>query len=202
MKMRLFVMLTLLVASSALLPAQSDEVTIPAGTALRVRLENRVGSDLSRVEDAVRARLVNPIVLDGRTVVPAGGTVLGSVTQAVRSGRVKGRARIGMRFHTLVPAGDDERYRIGTRTWTAVAPATKKNDVATIGLPAAGGAIVGGVMGGQKRCGDWRNSGWRRRYGCRAVDERKGNASRSRRSSARPTQSTGHCSAMMEKRDA
>jgi hypothetical protein len=147
---RLFMMLTLVVAISELAAAQPREITIPAGTAMRVRLDQSVGSDISRVEDSVSGRLVNAIVIDGRTIAPAGSPVFGSVTQVVRSGKVKGRARLGMKFHTLVPAGDDERYRIGTRTWTAIAPATKKKDVATIGLPAAGGAIVGGVIGGKK----------------------------------------------------
>ena len=49
-----------------------------------------------------------------------------------------------------MPRGDDDRYRISTRTWSRIAPATKKKDAATIGIPAAGGAIVGGVIGGKK----------------------------------------------------
>jgi hypothetical protein len=31
-----------------------------------------------------------------------------------------------------------------------VAPATKKKDAMTIGVPAAGGAVVGGLVGGKK----------------------------------------------------
>jgi hypothetical protein len=150
MKARLFVMLLLLVAGVELVNGAARETTLPAGTLLRVRLDNSVGSDISRVEDSVRARLVSPIVIGGRTVVPAGSAMTGSVTQAIRSGKVKGLARLGMRFHTLMPAGDDQRYRINTRTWARTAPGTKKKDAATIGLPAAGGAIVGGVIGGKK----------------------------------------------------
>src|SRR5580765_6273388 len=86
------------------------ETVIPAGTILRVRLDNGVGSDLSRVEDTVRGHLASPIVIDGRRIVPADSIVTGSVTQAARSGKVKGRARLGMRFQTLVPRGDDARY--------------------------------------------------------------------------------------------
>lgn len=150
MKARLFVMLALVLAAFATTAAELDEATIPAGTVLRVRLENSVGSDISRVEDPVRARLVNPIVIGGRTVVPAGSAVTGSVMQATRSGKVKGRARLGVRFHTLAPAGDRERYRISTRTWARVAPGTKKKDAAKIAIPATGGAIIGGLVGGKK----------------------------------------------------
>jgi hypothetical protein len=55
-----------------------------------------------------------------------------------------------MRFDTLEPAGERERYRISTGTWVGVAPGTKKKDAATIGLPAAGGALVGGLIDGKK----------------------------------------------------
>ena len=150
MKARLFIVLMMLVGAGTLIAGDARETIVPAGTLLRVRLQNSVGSDTSRVEDTVGGRLVNPIVIGGRTVVPAGSAVTGSVTQATRSGKVKGRGQLGMRFHTLEPSGHGERYRISTRTWSRIAPATKKKDAATIGLPAAGGAIVGGVVGGKK----------------------------------------------------
>lgn len=150
MKAPLFAALVVVLTAGGMIGAEVRESTLPAGTQLRVRLENSVGSDISRVEDAIRGRLMNPLVVDGRTVVPAGSTVLGSVTGATRSGKVKGRGRISLRFHTLVPAADQERYRISTRPWSRIAPGTKKKDAATIGLPAAGGAIVGGLVGGKK----------------------------------------------------
>jgi hypothetical protein len=40
-----------------------------------------------------------------------------------------------------------------TRPWVGIAPATKKKDALTIGLPAAGGAIVGGAVAGKKGAG-------------------------------------------------
>jgi hypothetical protein len=128
--------------------AAPQDITLPAGTVLRVRLDRSVGSDLSRVEDSVSGHLVSPLVVGGKTVAPAGAAVGGHVTQAVRSGKVKGRARLGMRFETLTIARS--RYDIATRPWSAVAPGTKKKDAATIGLPAAGGAIVGALVGGKK----------------------------------------------------
>lgn len=131
--------------------AEVREVTLPAGTVLRARMETSVASNTSRPEDAVLARLAAPILVDGRVVVPAGSQVAGVVTQAVPSGKVKGRARVGVRFNSLT-AGN-ERYNIQTRTWTRVAPATKTKDAATIGVPAAGGAVVGGIVGGKKGAG-------------------------------------------------
>ena len=150
MKARLLVMLALPLSAAGLMAAESRDATVPAGTVLRVRLENSVGSDISRIEAPVHARLVNPIVIGGRAVVPAGSAVRGSVTQATRSGKVTGRARLGMRFQSLEPAGENERYHIRTNTWSRVAPGTKKKDAAKIAIPATAGAIVGGIVGGRK----------------------------------------------------
>lgn len=149
MKTRLLAAFVVALGMNGIVNGAARDITIPAGTQLRVKLDNSVGSDLSRVEDTVRGRLVSPIVLDGRTVLTTGTPLVGTVTQAVRSGKVKGRARLGLRFHSLT-AADHERYGISTRTWTAVAPATKKQDAEKIGIPAAGGALVGALAGGKK----------------------------------------------------
>jgi len=150
MKARLLAMIAVLIGASGMMAAEPRETTIPAGTVLRVRLENSVGSDISRIETPVHATLANPIVVGGRTVVPAGSAVTGSVTQATRAGNVKGRARLGMRFYSLDPADGHERYRISTNSWSRIAPSTKKKDVATVAIPATGGAIIGGLVGGKK----------------------------------------------------
>ena len=128
----------------------ADRITIPAGTTMRIRLESNVGSDISHARDRVSGRLVQPLTVGGRAVVPSGSRVTGRVVEAVESGRVKGRGRLSLRFSSLTSAGTDDTYRIDTRTWTRIAPATKKKDAATIGLPAAGGAVVGALTGGGK----------------------------------------------------
>lgn len=124
------------------------EVTLPAGTLLRLTLDSSVASDRSRVEDRVRAHLRRPVLINGIQAVPAGSQVLGSVTDVKRSGKVKGRARLAMRFHTLRVAG--ERYDIRSGRVAREAPGTKKKDAVKIAIPAAGGAVVGGIVGGKK----------------------------------------------------
>jgi len=128
------------------------EITIPAGTILRLRVQNSFGSDTSRVEDPVRATLVTTIRRNGEEVLPAGSTARGFVTSATRSGKVKGRARVGVRFTSITPS-ERERYSMTTRPWVAVAPATKKKDALEIGVPAAGGAAIGALVGGKKGAG-------------------------------------------------
>ena len=74
----------------------------------------------------------------------------GVVTDATRSAKVKGRAHFAVRFDSLTPSGDDERYEIRTTSVGRTAAATKKDDAVKIGAPAAGGAIIGAIAGGKK----------------------------------------------------
>ena len=122
------------------------EVTLPAGTTLPLELNSTVASDTSNVEDSVRASLRSAVIANGRQVLPAGTEVVGEVTNAERSGRVKGRAQIAFRFTSLDYAGD--RYDISTESVSRMAAATKGQDAAKIGVGAAAGAAVGAIMGG------------------------------------------------------
>jgi hypothetical protein len=125
-------------------------VTIPAGTRLRLTLDQTVASNSARVEDQVRAHLAAPVVVDGRTVLPANSEVIGHVVSVRPSGKVKGRAYLAMRFSEVRTARDDDRYDIRTRTWAREAPGTKKKDAVTIAAPAGVGAVVGGIVDGKK----------------------------------------------------
>lgn len=130
--------------------ASSDEreVTIPAGTALPVTLDTTVGSDISHVEEPVRAHLRSALIVHGERVLPAGTVLLGNVTAARRPGRVKGRGYVALRFNEVeTPEG---RERIATRTVGRLAPATKGKDAIEILAPAAGAALVGRLAGGKK----------------------------------------------------
>ena len=126
------------------------DVTIPAGTVLPIVLDTPVGSDTSHVEQSVAAHLSRTITFHGEAVVPAGSRIHGVVTDATPSGRVKGRAHLAVRFDSLSPRGDDERYQIRAASIGRTAPGTKKKDALEIGAPAAGGAIIGALVGGKK----------------------------------------------------
>jgi len=138
------------VASADRASARWREVTIPAGTRLAIRLEQAVASDISRVDQPVRATLLNNIVVSGVTVVPAGSAVRGVVTEATRSARVKGLAQVGVRFDKLDVRGAGDPYTIRTGLVTRRATSTKGKDAAKIGVPAIGGAVLGGIFGGKK----------------------------------------------------
>jgi hypothetical protein len=125
---------------------QYREVTLPAGTTLRLRLQSAVASDSSRVEDTVRAELREAVVVDGATVLPAGTALTGVVTDVERSGRVKGRARIAYRFNAISYEG--ERYDDTTAPVAHEAEATKREDATKIAVGAGAGAAIGALLGG------------------------------------------------------
>ncbi|MGE3275786.1 MAG: hypothetical protein AB7O67_11790 [Vicinamibacterales bacterium] len=123
-------------------------VTVPAGTELAITLDSRATSDASAPGDEVGATLTQPIVVEGRTVVPAGASLAGEVTRAQPSGKIKGRASLAIRFTSVDIDGD--RHAIDTTAIGRTAKATKGEDAAKIGIGAGAGALVGALAGGKK----------------------------------------------------
>ena len=136
-------------ASAPVTPvARVTDVTIPSGTSLSLELTSAVGSDTSRVEEPVRATLRSPVTINGQVALPAGSEVTGVVSAAEGSGRVKGRAHLGLRFSSIKASG--ETYDIRTSGYAQTAAATKKQDAEKIGIGAGAGAALGAILGGKK----------------------------------------------------
>jgi hypothetical protein len=121
---------------------------VPSGTAVAIELRTAVASDTSTVEQTVRGTLRRAVVVDGVEVLPAGAPVSGSVTAVERAGRVKGRARLAMRFTSVTI--DDDAVRMSTASIARQAAATKGEDAAKIGIGAGAGAVIGAIAGGKK----------------------------------------------------
>jgi hypothetical protein len=127
--------------------ARFREVTLPATTRISVRLESSLSSETSRLEDPVGGVLVEPVQRDGTTLLPEGSDLRGAVTAVARAGKVKGRASLALRFDTIAAGGDVQH--IDARFARTAAPGTAK-DAKTVGIPAAGGAVIGAILGGKK----------------------------------------------------
>ena len=123
------------------------EFTLPVGTTLPLELKSAIASDVSEVEDTVRATVRNPVTIDGREVLPVGTELAGHVTEAERAGRVKGRARVAFQFTSL--RYDGERRSLRTDPIVQEAEATKGEDATKIGVGAGAGAVIGAVVGGK-----------------------------------------------------
>ena len=124
------------------------ELTVPEGTLLHLKLTTSVASDTTRVEDPIGAELSQPIMIGGRTAVPAGSKVSGVVTAADGAGRVKGRARLVLGFTSLNIGGT--RYDMKAEPISQLADATKGEDATKIGIGAGAGAAIGAIVGGKK----------------------------------------------------
>lgn len=125
-----------------------EPVVLPAGTELPLVFDTTVSSATNQPGDSVAAKLASEVRVGEKLVLPAGSEVRGKVTTAVSSGRVKGRARLGVAFDTLVYDGKD--YVIATEPIDITAPKTHKKDAEIIGGGAAAGAIIGAIAGGKK----------------------------------------------------
>ena len=137
-------------ASAAAVPPAPvfTEVTAPAGTTLAIELRTSHASDTSHGEDSVRGVLRRPLVVDGVELAPAGTAVTGQVTAAERAGKVKGLARLVLRFSSIVV--DESDTAISTSAISREGRATKKTDAAKIGIGAGAGAVIGAIAGGRK----------------------------------------------------
>ena len=121
---------------------------VPSGTELRLILETPVSSATAKVEQEVRARLANPVVVSGMTVLAEGTPFTGNVVAVERAGKVKGRSSLAIRFNSVTVA--NKAYKISTSRIVRVGEATKSEDATKIGIGAGAGAIIGGIAGGKK----------------------------------------------------
>lgn len=126
-----------------------EEVFIPGSAVIGLEIETTVSSERARIEDRVDARVARDVFADGRLALPAGSRVIGAVTLVERGGKVQERARLGVRFHTVVlangrqvPLRTEPIYRDGE---SPAAESSRK-----IGGAAIGGAVLGAILGGGK----------------------------------------------------
>jgi hypothetical protein len=122
------------------------DVSAAVGTALSLSLITPISTETAKVETPVRARLRQPVVVDGFTVIPAGATLIGDVTEVERAGRVKGRSHLAIRFSQVQVDGQRDPLRTNVLTFEGASSA--KTDAAKVGVGAGVGAVIGGILGG------------------------------------------------------
>ena len=128
---------------------QFVEVVVPASSVVGLKVETSLSSETARVEDRVEARVTRDVMADDRLAIPAGTRVLGDVTLVERGGKMKDKARLGVRFHTLVLAdGTHVPFRTDAIEREGSSPGSES--ARKIGGAAVGGAILGAILGGAK----------------------------------------------------
>lgn len=133
----------------AVVEPQFEEVIVPTSSVIGLQVTTALSSERTQVEDRVEARVTRDVLSAGRVAVPAGSRVIGSVTLVERGGKVKERARLGVRFHTLVLA-DGSELALRTEGIFREGEPPSGESARKIGGAAIGGAILGAVLGGGK----------------------------------------------------
>jgi hypothetical protein len=155
---------TLLLASLTLVASFAwAQTALPPGTAVKMKLETTLATFSSKAGDPFSARVTEPVVMDGKTVIPIGTTVEGRVAKTSEPRRIAGKPTIAIFPESLVlPNGDkfklnatlvDTNARRGTDVNTEgqfKGDGHDGKDLTEIGIGTGGGMLVGGLAGGGK----------------------------------------------------
>ena len=126
-----------------------EELVVSTNTVLGLRMDKAVSSEDASVEERVTATVTRDIRVGDRVAIPTGATAHGEVTLVERGGKVKERARLGVRF-TSIALGNGTRVPIDTGVILREGASAAKESTAKVGGGAVGGAIIGAIIGGKK----------------------------------------------------
>jgi hypothetical protein len=141
--------------------AAQTKAPVPAGTALMVKLETTLATFSNKAGDPFQARLTQPVVLNGKTLIPAGAMVEGRVTKVAEPRRISGKPTIGILAESLVLPTGERLFLDATLVDTNIGSGTDVNqegefkgsghdrrDQLETGGGTAGGMLIGGLIGG------------------------------------------------------
>jgi hypothetical protein len=96
-------------------------LALPAGTTVWMKLESAISTTHNKAGDPFAGRVIAPVVLQGKTMIPAGASIAGHVIKVSEKRRYRGRPLIDLHPESItMPNGD--RFDIN-----AVVAATNSN---------------------------------------------------------------------------
>lgn len=129
--------------------ARYATLTIPAGTVVSASLGTRLNTGDNHSGDTFTATTTESIVIAGRTVVPSGARIRGTLADVQASGRISGRARMTLGFDEIVDS-QGKSHALSARSITMQAASETHSDVEKIAAGGVLGAVIGGITGGGK----------------------------------------------------
>ncbi len=123
-----------------------ETVTMPAGTRFLAVLGTQLSTDSNKDGDPFVATTTEPIVVDGRTVVPAGSRIDGVLRDVQASGRIKDRARMTLVFQEIVDSAG-KTHSMSALPLTIKAASETHKDALKIAGGTAAGAVIGALTG-------------------------------------------------------
>ena len=123
-----------------------SDLEAPAGTLLRVRLDQSIDTSSERSGDSFTATLDSPVIVKEKIVIPKGTRFQGHVTTAKGSGRLRGRGVLSIKLDSFEM--HNQTYPVVTSVDTRVSQSHKKRNLVLIGGGSGVGALIGGLAGG------------------------------------------------------
>jgi hypothetical protein len=127
--------------------------SVPAGTVIHAALQDSIHSRLDVAGRTVAAKVMQNVTgPDGRTLIPAGAPVQLTVTQ-VRPGRGDRQGALEIRPDSITLGGASRKLeaRLQSVPYELRGRGVTGEDAAKVGVGAAGGAVVGRVLGGNSK---------------------------------------------------
>lgn len=136
-------------APQAQAPANSGPVpqslTIPAGTIIRVRVDDWISTDRSVVGDLFSAELDQPVVVNGWVVARRGQSQSGRVS-LIQKGHGGGSSQLGLELPALTLV-DGQQLQLKTQLYQTSSGTDRGRDVAIVGSTTTAGAVIGAIAG-------------------------------------------------------
>ncbi len=123
----------------------SRTFTVPAGTQMTIAMKKTLDSGENQPGDPFSAEVVHDVQVDGRTVIPAGSIVRGEVAAVKAAKRGAGQASMTLAFSSLTLPDDTTAPM--TASLSEATESKKGRNAAVIGGSAAGGALLGKMIG-------------------------------------------------------
>jgi hypothetical protein len=127
-------------------PPAPPPLVAPAGSVLRVRLDQALDTGRSRSGDRFSGVLDSPLYADGTQVLEKGTVVHGRVMISHPSGRLKGRAVLSLTLDSCEVGGRE--IALSVNPVTRESGRHRKRNWTWIGGGSGTGALIGGLVGG------------------------------------------------------
>jgi hypothetical protein len=129
-------------------PAARPSVTVPAGTAINVRLTQGIDVDATQAGQTFKALVDDPVMIGGNIVIPRGASAILQAVKVEQSGKMKGSDKISLKMHSFTFGG--MVYEVTTSYVESKGKGEGKKTAGKVGGGAGLGAIIGGIAGGGK----------------------------------------------------
>jgi hypothetical protein len=121
-------------------------VTVPANTTLNVMLTEAIDVDAAKSGAMFKAILDDPVMLEGRVIVPRNAVVALQAVKVEQAGKMKGADKITLKANSLSFGG--RKYEIVTAYVESKGGGEGKKTGRKVAGGAGLGAVIGGIAGG------------------------------------------------------